>query len=1813
MNNHLNFQKIYLILFFFIFCISPLHKILAQQKGNAPIKSETEIPLNMESAFIVLKKQNHKMDNWQQFSKEGKHRELFQFLEKKKVASIKKAFPRLKKDYFQRVYRVDFKDKVDAKQFSKEIRKFGEIEFAEKIPVYETTYSVNDPSALSGEQYSMDLTYAYNAFDTHTGGEAIVAIVDDAVFTQHEDLAANIWINPNEIPNNSIDDDGNGFVDDVQGYDAADDDNDPNPPVGLANPNYFSHGTHCAGIAGAVTNNGKGISSIGFNNKILPIKCTRDNENPKYITHAYEGVSYVLSFLDVPNIAPEDIPDVISMSFGGTGYSEIIDNLFQYAYDNGIVCIAAAGNNNSDQIFYPAGYSTVISVANTMADDTKSPSSNYGDWIDISAPGTSIYSTVPGYGGKPNFYGNKTGTSMACPMVAGLVGLMKSYNPQFTPEQLKNCLINSADNIDNQNVDYINQLGTGRINAEVALSCLGECPLGNEVETAPITIAQGISTIEIGTSLAFSCSATNETSSEWKVTTEASPIVQNSENLNYIFDKVGSARVSFCAQNESDILCKSCSYVDIEVICPIDIELSGNSITSINEPLNISYNVIGENTQTTWYINGIEQNTLPSSFNEIGAYTLTLEATNGLCTVSKDLGISIPSENTKLFITESEIHSPSNPNVHHGNTIQTPNGYYITSYARSIVKRNSSGHVIWEKKWGNTGKQKIKLSMVDDENFLCTSYTPIYNPTTQRVETILNFDIINIETAEISHTSTHLSEPLDIMYTLDLVKNGSDFYVGGVALDISTEENKKLFITKYNAETNAVEWHKTYDCPTCEGYFSFSGLKALTDGNLFMYGHEYITDWMLYKINGENGNIIFGKKYTNSIGGMKLEGGKILSIVEKKNGDGYFFLGRDEFANAIVVETDEYGHVLNSKKIDKIKKPTALDMIKSQNGVVVLTCDLEQNPMLVELSENLELLWARRYGFALTERKTGTSPGIEPFKLYENKIITTADGGFVVNFVAIDYQDDSKYAVMFKTDPFGITSCETINEMNINIKDVNVYESETIRMNATDRIMIPTAQPSNELFDVIRTHNETCNNYVGCSAIAGFLLERTQFCSGELIVPINSSEGADNTYWEVDGMETTPPFLLSPGNHQITLVAQNNSCSNSVTKNIYIYDELIPTPSFSSELIDNIGGALYIFTVDQAVMPSNGVSYLWYIDGELEAMGESFSHQFLNQRDYEISLSINTPCNNSSSSSLISVTCESEPLTEIELEGFTTIGYHSDLAQGFVIETEETINIKSFDLQYKENNSGIENIIEVKLFEVNGSEVPLHHIENIIVPEDGLTHINFNFTVPPGKYYLGFYPVSGNPEILQLYLPSDLSYPLQMIAESDIIKLSDVRLPNYNYYYCIMNLNIEIMNQECSQEIIWFNNAFESLFPDFTVGFSFEEFYYPDPTNNDLASLVGDIILRNEGENDNPYDNVNVNVYSSSDNVLDESDNYKFSHLYTDFDAGETEIHVYKSVLMNDPEIGCQFLIYEIDPENDYLESNEENNTYAHRLCFGNDGFYCYSPEVESIDILTNTSVRVNLVEVSNSDKYQLTYRIQNSGSSWTTANTTNSYFVLNNLTPNVKYEFRVRSQCGGDWTYFSYIRTFVTKLCSFPNNIYATAEGENQVRISWEHREGAQKYQVRYKQIGTSTWTTVGTATGNPPSNFKIINNLIPNKTYQFRIRTLCSDGWSPYSKTIKYTNPGSLSKSKNDFLVEGIQLYPNPSKGQFTLDFFENGEYSIKITDINGRTIHDKTTSDISASFDLSHLNNGMYFIHILNLSSGKNYVEKLILQNE
>jgi serine protease len=356
-----------------------------------------------------------------------------------------------------RIIIVKYDSNQDPHFVAKQLSALNEVEWAEPKFIYSVVdFTPNDPNF--GSQYSLPLIKAPAAWDIIQGDTSvIIGIVDTGVDWSHPDLSANIWHNWGETPNNGIDDDHNGYIDDVIGWDFGGLGNADGSPTPDNNPieDRPDHGTNVAGIASAVTNNGVGVASIGFKCKIMPVKTTQDNERDPntggpYIIYGFEGIVY----------AADNGAKVINCSWGGGGYSLLGQETINYAMSKGALVVCAAGNSNSAALFYPADYDGVLSVAATGSTDIKASYSNYGEKIGVCAPGTGIYSTW-----QPNTYATLSGTSMASPLAAGVAALVTGKFPAYTPEQVREQVRVNCDSISSKNSGYPYLLGSGRVNA----------------------------------------------------------------------------------------------------------------------------------------------------------------------------------------------------------------------------------------------------------------------------------------------------------------------------------------------------------------------------------------------------------------------------------------------------------------------------------------------------------------------------------------------------------------------------------------------------------------------------------------------------------------------------------------------------------------------------------------------------------------------------------------------------------------------------------------------------------------------------------------------------------------------------------------------------------------------------------------------------------------------------------------------------------------------------------------------------------------------------------------------------------------------------------------------------------------------------------------------------------------------------------------------------------------------------------------------------------------------------------------------------
>lgn len=341
------------------------------------------------------------------------------------------------------IYRINYKSDMDAKALAKELSKDENVEYAEpNYFVYSQgildnsenykssqstnqainqslsykSVSINDPLYLDGSQWYIDAIHAPEAWELATGEGQVIAIIDTGVDWDHPDLDDNIWENPNEIPNNGIDDDNNGYIDDIRGWDWINNDNNPDDDN--------SHGTHVAGIA-AAENNSSGIVGVAFNSKILPLKVLQSSGRGNTYD-LIKGIEYAIA---------EEV-DVINMSLGTYAESLSLKDIIIDSYADKIFTVAAAGNDGLPLIeegipagfMYPACWPFVMGVQARAGFSNNDPSGPIEFWnsdgnnYEFYAPGANIMSSIPG-----GLYRKYNGTSMSCPQVAAACAIFKEY------------------------------------------------------------------------------------------------------------------------------------------------------------------------------------------------------------------------------------------------------------------------------------------------------------------------------------------------------------------------------------------------------------------------------------------------------------------------------------------------------------------------------------------------------------------------------------------------------------------------------------------------------------------------------------------------------------------------------------------------------------------------------------------------------------------------------------------------------------------------------------------------------------------------------------------------------------------------------------------------------------------------------------------------------------------------------------------------------------------------------------------------------------------------------------------------------------------------------------------------------------------------------------------------------------------------------------------------------------------------------------------------------------------------------------------
>lgn len=317
--------------------------------------------------------------------------------------------------------------------------------------------SVSPAGTEQAEQESLFLL-AINAPDNLKPAQkskpVVIAIVDDGVRMTHRDLADFIWTNPGEIPGNLIDDDGNGYVDDVHGWDVSDGDDSAAPPEGRSE---FYHGTHVGGIVAQIAKRAYGGSAPEYI-KIIPVKSLSDNAENTYLREAYRGIEYAI----------DAGADIILCSWSKGVITPEEARILELAENKGVLIVASAGNFPEEREQFPAAYPPVLAVSAVYDQDRIIKDSNFGQFVDLSAPGSGILSAGVE---SDEAYETHDGTSFSAPMVAAAAALIMLQHPAYSVKEIDACLKSSSGTIEGPAPRYAGKLGAGMLNVKSAVRC----------------------------------------------------------------------------------------------------------------------------------------------------------------------------------------------------------------------------------------------------------------------------------------------------------------------------------------------------------------------------------------------------------------------------------------------------------------------------------------------------------------------------------------------------------------------------------------------------------------------------------------------------------------------------------------------------------------------------------------------------------------------------------------------------------------------------------------------------------------------------------------------------------------------------------------------------------------------------------------------------------------------------------------------------------------------------------------------------------------------------------------------------------------------------------------------------------------------------------------------------------------------------------------------------------------------------------------------------------------------------------------------
>ncbi|GGG56433.1 S8 family peptidase [Paenibacillus radicis (ex Gao et al. 2016)] len=335
---------------------------------------------------------------------------------------------------------------MDAEKMMKYFRKSWKTEYVEPHYLYMTNEAAPNDALYSEYQWNLPSIKTELGWDISKGNDhVLVAVLDTGVQADHPDLKGKLSNGTNIVDSSAA----------------------PNDDVG--------HGTHVSGIIGATVNNGEGVAGLSWYNKVMPVKVL-DSSGAGSAYSVAQGIIW----------ATDHGAKVINMSLGNYAQADFLHDAVKYAYDHDVVLVAASGNDNTERPGYPAAYPEVFAVAATDAKKQRASFSNYGDYIDVAAPGDSIASTYPG-----SQYAALSGTSMATPHVAALAGLIRSVNPDLTNVEVMDIMRKSAEDLGDAGKD--NYFGYGLIDIDTALKSASQ--YGTALQTYPLQVKKRLNAI----------------------------------------------------------------------------------------------------------------------------------------------------------------------------------------------------------------------------------------------------------------------------------------------------------------------------------------------------------------------------------------------------------------------------------------------------------------------------------------------------------------------------------------------------------------------------------------------------------------------------------------------------------------------------------------------------------------------------------------------------------------------------------------------------------------------------------------------------------------------------------------------------------------------------------------------------------------------------------------------------------------------------------------------------------------------------------------------------------------------------------------------------------------------------------------------------------------------------------------------------------------------------------------------------------------------------------------------------------------------